>query len=107
MTNKRFNEIVEDLTTHIKKTLTKKASEYNLTDDRLSSFKCAAEMQHNMPSQALLGMMTKHIVSIYDYVCTAEKFTEPMAREKIGDALDYLILLYAMLEEEGFKETIK
>ena len=102
MTSERFNEIVEDLTNHIKKTLMRKASEYNLTDDRLSSFKCAAEMQHNTPSQALLGMMTKHVVSIYDYVESNKKFTEALAREKIGDNLDYLILLYAMLEEEGF-----
>lgn len=104
MTTERFNQIVDELTSHIKTTLKRKATEYSLTDDRLSSFKCAAEIQHNLPSQALLGMMTKHIVSIYDYVCTGQKFTEVMAREKIGDALSYLILLYATLEDEGFKE---
>ena len=49
-------------------------------------------------------MMTKHVVSIYDYVEGNKKFTEALAREKIVDNLNYLILLYAVLEEEGFKK---
>ena len=104
MTTERFNEVVKDLTTQIKNTLIRKAGEYNLDDDRLSVFKRAAGIQQQTQAQALLGMMTKHVVSIYDYVEGNKKFTEALAREKIVDNLNYLILLYAVLEEEGFKK---
>lgn len=104
MTTDRFNEIVKDLTNQIKNTLIKKAGEYNLDDDRLSVFKRAAGIQQQSQAQALLGMMTKHVVSIYDYIEGDKKFTEALAREKLCDNLCYLILLYAVLEEEGFKQ---
>ena len=97
MTTERFNEIVNDLTTQIKNTVIRKAGEYNLDDDRLSVFKRAAGIQQQTQAQALLGMMTKHVVSIYDYVEGNKQFTEALAREKIVDNLNYLILLYAVL----------
>lgn len=100
-----FNKIVDEMTDKIKATLKKKATEYNLDEDRLSVFKRAAKLQHQTAPQALLGMMTKHVVSIYDYVEEDKKFTKELAQEKIGDNLNYLILLYALLLEEGFKET--
>lgn len=103
MLTKEFNAIVEDLTNQIKNTLIRKADEYNLDADRLSVFKRAAGIQNQTQAQALLGMMTKHVVSIYDYVEGNIKFTEALAREKIVDNLNYLILLYAVLKEEGFK----
>jgi hypothetical protein len=102
MTTPDFNKVVEDLTNQIKNTLIRKQAEYNLDDDRLSVFKRAANIQQQTPAQALLGMMTKHVVSIYDYVEQDKKFTEELAREKICDNLNYLILLYAVLQEEGF-----
>ena len=104
MTTERFNEVVKDLTTQIKNTLIRKAGEYNVDDDRLRVNKRAAGIQQQTPAQALLGMMTKHVVSIYDYVEGNKQFTEALAREKIVDNLNYLILLYAVLEEEGFKK---
>ena len=104
MTTPEFNKIVEDLTDQIKSTLIRKQAEYNLDDDRLSVFKRAAGIQQQTTAQALLGMMTKHVVSIYDYVEQNKKFTEALAREKICDNLNYLILLYAVLQEEGFKD---
>ena len=102
MTTSNFNKVVEDLTNQIKSTLIRKQAEYNLDDDRLSVFKRAASIQQQTTAQALLGMMTKHVVSIYDYVEQDRKFTEELAREKICDNLNYLILLYAVLQEEGF-----
>lgn len=104
MTTDRFNEVVKDLTNQIKNTLIRKADEYNLDEDRLSVFKRAANLQQQTSAQALLGMMTKHVISIYDYISSDTKFTEALAREKIVDNLNYLILLYAVLEEEGFKK---
>ena len=102
-----FNKIVDDMTDKIKATLKRKATEYNLDEDRLSVFKRAAKLQHQTAPQALLGMMTKHIVSIYDYIEDNVTFTKELATEKITDALNYLILLYALLAEDNFGEEKK
>lgn len=102
MTNERFNEIVNELQNNTNKVLLKKKDEYNLTDDRLDVFNGAAARQKRTVPQAVLGYMDKHIGSIYDYVLADRKMTKELAQEKIGDALNYLYLLYAALEENGF-----
>jgi len=107
MNSQDFNNIIDERIEYIKNSLQKKASEYNLDEDRLSVFKRAAAIQHQTPSQALLGMLTKHIVSIYDYVETDGNFTHELASEKIGDAINYLLLLYALNEEYlAYKNSI-
>lgn len=103
MTLNDFNTIVDSLLDTTKNTLIRKTDEYNLDVDRLSCFKRAAAIQQVTSAQALLGMMTKHIVSIYDIVESDTWVTEAMAKEKIGDAINYLCLLYAVLAETGFK----
>ena len=106
MTSQEFDKIVDERIEYIRNSLQRKAKEYNLEEDRLSVFKRAASIQHQTPSQALLGMLTKHIVSIYDYVETDADFTDEIASEKIGDALNYLILLYALNKEyQAFKQA--
>ena len=104
MTAKDFDKVVDELVSHACKTLKSKAGEYSRDTDRLSCFKRAAGVQQVTPSQALLGMMTKHVISIYDCITSGNKFTEAMAKEKIGDNINYLILLYGLLKEEGFIE---
>lgn len=107
MTHERFNEIVEELLKTTQNTLIRKEDEYSLDTDRLSTFKKAAVIQHQTNAQALLGMMTKHIVSIYDIVEQNKPVSKALANEKIGDAINYLCLLYAVLEEQGFTEENK
>lgn len=69
--------------------------------DRLSSFKAAAVLQHCTQPEALCGMLSKHIVSIYD-MCHAGSGNYDMAvwDEKITDALNYLFILKAIVKEE-------
>ena len=104
MTTQEFNKVVEMLMDNSKNVLIRKAGEYNLTDDRLDVFKKAARRQMITVPQALLGYMDKHIGSIYDYVHEDKKMTSTLAAEKIGDAINYLYLLYAVLKEEGFED---
>ena len=103
MTVSEFNSIAEDIIGRTHDTLVRKQGEYNLEDDRLGVFKRAGDIQQATASQALLGMLTKHIVSIYDHVVKNIPMTESMAAEKIGDTINYCVLLYAVLKEEGFK----
>lgn len=80
-----------------------KAKEY-ATEDRLHNFKVAAHMQNCTPVKALAGMMAKHTVSIYDLINDHESGTYidmGMWEEKIGDHINYLLLLTALIHEEN------
>lgn len=101
MNNDRFNEVVQFRCDQIHKVLTKKAAEY-ARGDRLSNFKTAAQIQKDTPEQICVNFMMKHIVSILDIVDDLDGgkvATEDMVNEKIGDAINYLILLDALFWE--------
>ena len=101
MNTQQFNEILESTIKKCRDTLTVKSSEY-ATEDRLHNFKVAAEIQHCTPITALAGMMAKHTVSVYDLIRRHEAgFDVPMELwdEKIGDSINYLFLLMALIKE--------
>lgn len=78
-----------------------KAAEYTgNADDRLSAFKSAAALQHCTPDQALVGMLAKHVISLFDMAFAgADLFSMEMWEEKITDSINYLVLLKAVLVE--------
>jgi len=99
MNSEQFNTILEQRIEKIRATLAGKAKEYAI-GDRLYNFKRAAELQRSTPEKALLGMMTKHLVSVLDLIEGSQNVTGYMINEKIGDSINYLILLEALLVEE-------
>ena len=102
MNTEQFNSIVSDTLSKCQDTLCKKAKEY-ATADRLHNFNIAAGLENTTPIGALAGMMAKHTVSVYDLIQRHEKDeTIPMElwREKIGDHINYLLLLTAVIEGE-------
>ena len=112
MTSEKFNLILEETLDKCKNTLGVKAEEY-ATSDRLHNFKVAAEIQNCTPMTALAGMMAKHTVSVYDLIGRAEYGVDvplELWDEKIGDHINYLILLSAMVREnektEDASETL-
>jgi hypothetical protein len=98
MNTEQFNAILESRLSSIKQVLGNKAKEYAI-GDRLYNFKRAAEIQRTTPQQALVGMFMKHLVSVLDLVEGSISPTEYMVNEKVGDAINYLILLEAILKE--------
>lgn len=104
MKQERFEKLTEAICDRVKSTLAKKKAEYNLTDDRLDVFKKAARRQMITPQQALLGYMDKHIGSIYDYIHEDSDISPELLSEKVIDAIDYLILLYALYDDELFSK---
>jgi hypothetical protein len=104
MNAKTFNIIVNERVDLIKKTLTNKAKEYVINDDRLYNFKRAGEIARCKPKEALKGMMLKHLVSVFDLIeqeANSDRDKQLyLIDEKIGDAINYLILLEALLKEE-------
>jgi len=103
MKNEQFNGIVECRIEEIRSVLSKKAEEYASAVDRLHNFKVAARKRNTTPEDALMGMAAKHDVSIDDLVLWAkdcpEKITYGLVNEKIGDMINYLILLEALFVE--------
>ena len=99
MTNHTFMLLLENRLKKIADTLDVKGKEYG-THDRLHNFKAAGLATRRTPAQACTGMMAKHWVSVLDMVERAADGHPPttaMIDEKIGDLVNYLILLEALL----------
>ena len=99
MNAERFNEIVERQIAKIRSTLTRKAGEYNLEEDRLGFFKRAAALTGQTPEQALFGFMLKHVVSVSDMAMSGKEYPIELWEEKATDLCNYLILLLGLTEE--------
>jgi hypothetical protein len=103
MDSKRFEELAK---ARVAKCLVLmeviKGPEYSRDGDRLSNFKKAGKLQGVSPEVALLGMMSKHLVSIIDIIYDIDEdkmFSKEQLREKITDAINYLLLLEGLAEE--------
>ena len=67
MTQNEFNVVLEQQYRKCADVLVHKKKEYTGDRiDRLSAFKIAASLQGCTPKTALAGMMSKHVVSLYD-----------------------------------------
>lgn len=95
-----FDKMLDKRISEIKIVLGDKAKEYAQNNDRLHNFKVAAQVDNESPEKALWGMFKKHLVSIIDLKNGDLKPTEKIINEKIGDAINYLILLEALLKEK-------
>ena len=104
MNAQEFEQIFEEQVDLCRSTLVRKAQEYSPVD-RLSNFKIAATLAGVTPEQALGGMLAKHVVSIYDLIGDNSKDLD-IWNEKLGDALNYLFLLKALLIENGARSPI-
>jgi hypothetical protein len=97
---KEFSELLERRINKTREVLDKKNAEYaDGADDKLYNFKRAAKISGDTVKKTLAGMMLKHEVSIWDIIDGKRSFTEAMIDEKIGDMINYLILLEAVLKE--------
>lgn len=99
MTGEEFEKLFEEIVDDCRQTLVIKAREYASDTDRLHNFHAAAGLIGGTPKQALWGFAVKHLVSISDMVASSYNYTQDQWDEKIGDALNYLILLRAMVKE--------
>ena len=99
MTHSEFRKIVDNAIERIKITLQTKQQEY-ATDDALHNFKeKITDNETESPSQVAWGYMRKHLVSIKDLINGTKRPTPLLINEKIGDAVNYLILLEALFYE--------
>lgn len=100
-----FTVLLHERIAKMKRTLAGKAHEYASEEDRLYNFKRAAWYRKGTPEDSLLGLLVKHWVSIEGLVARFEAghLTEAQRGqidEKIGDAINYMVLLEATLLEQ-------
>lgn len=109
MTTEEFNTLVEMRCQSIKNVLAKKAVEYSAADNRLHNFDRGVQLSGQSREKVLLGMMLKHEISVLDIVDNIEKNNLPtveMVDEKLGDWINYLILLEASIKQKIKKQPI-
>lgn len=101
MTDEAFQKVVADTCKSINAVLHHKAKEY-ARGDRLSNFKKAAAAMSNTPEKACVAFWMKHVISLNDLVNDLEAgrmASMGMWDEKIGDAINYLVLLKGLVME--------
>jgi hypothetical protein len=79
--------------------LKKKEKEYSGNKDRLEQFHRAGSAQNILPTEALVGMMTKHFTSITDMAKDPINHTFKQWHEKLDDLRNYCDLLDALIND--------
>ena len=105
MTREDFSKRVEKRIDLVRQTLLTKHKEYAKDDNVFRNFDEAAGglSLHGSSAEVLWSYMTKHLVSIKDIVADNKPVDTSIVSEKIGDVINYLILLEAMLNQQGEK----
>lgn len=103
MTHEKFREVLERRFKLTEDVLANKSREYSSGEDKLHNFRVAAGYISGQPEQALWGFLVKHLVSIGDMIAELEDTSPDISREKwdekVGDAINYLCLLDALIAE--------
>lgn len=99
----KFNEIIEEVFTQCKDILSKRGKKYASGGDRLEHFRAAAAIKRETSLEALSGMMVKQTTRLYGKI---SEYPETISsvdewEEVINDHINYLILLKAILIDEG------
>lgn len=103
MNSEQFNKIIRYRIDKIQSVLTAKADEY-ARGDRLSNFKQIAKLMNTTPEKVLGGLVAKHIVALYDFIDDLDRnLLQDYSRwdEKIGDIINYMVLLDALIEDRN------
>jgi len=104
-----FDHVVSRRVQKIQSVLSKKAEEYAADNDRYHNFNVAGRILDVSPERALIGMWMKHVVSVLDLVDWIEdapaKLTAELIDEKVGDTINYLLLLEGLLYKRINEKT--
>lgn len=107
MNQEDFEAVIERQIEQIRDVLSSKNAAYNPQADKLRTFKRAASVLDSTPEQALWGMFIKHYISTFDMVQSDEFYLAEVWDEKLGDMINYLILLRALVFEKNPTEPAK
>lgn len=108
MNGQEFDQLVEERIQKVNSSLVVKAREYANDTDRLHNFNKAGRMSNQSPEKALRGMLLKHLVSVDDIIEKLDQGILPsraLIDEKIGDVINYYILIEACIVDRLNKST--
>ena len=105
-----FDTVIERRLELSKQILINKAKEYAKGDDnRMHNFDKASQITGECREKALFGFFLKHLISVMDIIDDMNKNkntyipSKELTDEKIGDAINYLLLLEASIEDKRNK----
>jgi hypothetical protein len=101
MYQETFELELESAFNRAKRTLIQKAKVYALPSDRLANFKAAGGAQGINPVEALVGMMSKHYVSVAQMAKDPKRYNLTQWNEKLGDLRNYVLLCEALIRDIG------
>ncbi len=107
MKHEQFREILEARINQMRRVLSTKASEYATDADRLANFKDGGIANKSTPEKFLWNLVSKHMIATRDFIFEIDDGTvRPMEYwdEKLGDIINYMVLLEALVEERLSKE---
>lgn len=103
MTETDFEYVLHNRLKKIEEVLAVKAKEYVRNEDRLHNFNVGAKLSGRIREKVLWdGFALKHYVSILDMLNDIENGKLPdegIVEEKIGDLINYLVLLEASIKD--------
>jgi len=106
MKTNEFDKIINHRLDFCKYVLVEKAKEYAKgDDDRLHNFRKASRISNKSMEECLWGFALKHLVSVTDIIDEMSNnptYVPPrhLVEEKIGDLINYLLLLEASIENK-------
>lgn len=99
MKRSEFNEFMENFLLQTTEIMTTKGNDYAGDEDVLTNFKTNASRLGLDPAQVWAVYFMKHIDAILTHVRDGEVKSEPI-EGRVSDAINYLILFAAMLEDD-------
>ena len=104
MTYDKFMELLEERFNKTRETYSTKMIEYANVNDVFESFKKGVGFSfHDTPEGVAWEYACKHFESIKTIIskCPEQVPTDELLEEKIGDAINYLIILEGLIKERG------
>ena len=106
MKKPHFDEFFDYMVNEIKQTRDDGQKEYAKTNNVFDDFVQTAELTGTTPGMVLYTFLNKHIRGIGSFIRGHESQREHVSG-RIKDSIVYLMLLWAMVEEENNEETTK
>lgn len=101
-----YDKLVGQRIGKILKTLENKSDEYTRNGDSLHNFNRGSEMLGQSRERYLMSLAMKHITSIMDIIDDIDNgihHLDEVIEEKLGDAINYMILLEVSLKHKNLE----
>jgi hypothetical protein len=89
----------------IRSVIKEKGKQYGSDRDRLYQLNKAAMLLGKTPKQVCLSYMSKHLTALMCWIEEDSDISIEQWEEKIGDSINYLIILETLVKKETKNET--